>query len=151
MCKVICGDLNNVICVNKSTMSFIEPEFMQIYKKVAVIIKDKKITATNVMYLVGVVMEIVEKEQSLTSRQKKQMVVDSLKETVRLSTKIPEDSKDSIYGAIDMIAPGAIDLIIAGANGELNINLPAGCGCFGGKKESTTARDIMHKKIRSKK
>ena len=88
---------------------------------------------------------------------KKEITINILKEIVRVTTTIPEDDKAMIYSSIDLIAPGAIDLIVAGASGKLNINippLPAMCGCFGAPKQppaQTGAKDLMRANIRKSK
>lgn len=138
-------------------MSFIDDSGKALFKTVSGIIKNKKVTAANVVYLTGVVMEVVEKEQSLEGNDKKVVVVNILKEIVRLSPSIKEEEKDLLYMSIDNLVPGAIDLIVAGASGQLNINIQpllSKCGCFGAPKqppEQTGAKDLMNSNVRKAK
>ena len=136
-------------------MSFIDDKTKYIYRTVSRVIKDKKITAVNVMYITGIVMEVVEKEQSYTGKEKKKLVVNIIKEAVRMSD-MAEDEKDLMYLSIDNLVPPAIDLIVTGASGKLNINiekLSEMCGCFGAAKqppEQTAARELVNKKLKKK-
>lgn len=132
--------------------SFIDDKYSQLFKIISRSIKNKKITATNVMYLAGIVMEEVEKQTVMTDSEKRQFVVNALKEAVRLSPHISDDEKPILYTAIQSLVPGAVDLIVAGASGELAINIPdlAGCSCFAPKKETPkAAKRLFNKKIRS--
>ena len=124
-------------------MSFVDPEYGFVYDEVNEIVKKKKITAKNVIYLAGVAMQIVETQSALTGSQKKKLVINVLKEAVRLTNTIEDDDKDLLYVSIDSLVPGAIDLIVAGASGELKINMPdlSGCGCFGKKTKTSSAND----------
>lgn len=130
--------------------SFVQPEYISIYNKVAEIVKNRKVTNANVMFLVGVAMEVVEKNKELSGEEKKELVINIIKEVVRKSKSIPD--KETVYASIDMMAPGAIDLIVAGANGLLNINLDtSGCsGCFKSQKSKpqTAARDLATTRIK---
>lgn len=130
-------------------MSFIQPEFKNIFDKVQQLTRKKKITSENVFYFVGIVMEIMEKENTLTGRQKKQLTIDSLKEIVRVTNTIPEERKEAVYNAIDMTAPAAIDFIISSSKREMNLNLIS--GCFKTPKETMNALDLMNKKIKKRK
>ena len=132
--------------------SFVQPEYMEIYNKVFTVVKGRKITPSNVMFLVGITMEVVEKNKELSGDQKKELVINIMKEIVRKSKDIPD--KEIVYASIDMMAPGAIDLIVAGANGLLNINLDnSGClSCFKSKpKPQTAARDLATSRIKKRK
>ena len=138
-------------------MSFVSKDEKALYTTVYKMIKNKKVTSTNIIYLAGVIMEVVEKDWS---GDKKEITINILKEIVRVSPSIPEDQKEMLYSSIDFLAPGAIDLIVAGASGQLNINmppLPAACGCFGGlgsskqPPEQTTAKDLLHANMKKAK
>lgn len=137
--------------------SFIDDDYTELFSLVERAIKNKKITADNVVYLAGVVMEIVEKQNMMTGYDKKQFVVNSLKEVVRISKSIADEQKPALYMAIQTIVPGAIDLIVAGASGNLFINIPmADGGCFGCVKPKetpapTVAKELFNKKTKSKK
>lgn len=135
------------------TASFIDEDYADLFAVVAKMVKNKKVTADNVVYLAGVIMEEVEKQNSMNGYDKKQFVVNALKEIVRLSKYIPDDQKPMTYLAIQTLVPGAIDLIVAGASGDLAINIPQispGCfDCF--KKEDppkTAAKQLFNKKVK---
>lgn len=132
--------------------SFISDEYNQIFKVILRSIRNKKITSTNVIYLAGVVMEEVEKQTAMSPKDKKKFVVNALKEAVRLSSQIPDDEKPMLYTAIQSLVPGAIDLIVAGTNGELAINIPVpeGCSCFApAQPQPKAAKRLFNKKIRA--
>lgn len=110
--------------------SFIQPEYTVFYDQVAAIVGNKKVTAENVVYLAGSAMQIVDKQKEMTGLQKKNLVINIIKEVVRNQKSIKKDEKQMIYIMIDQLVPGAIDLIVAGANGELGINENEVKGCL---------------------
>ncbi len=132
--------------------SFIDEDYVDLFAIVSKMVKNKKVTADNVVYLAGVIMEEVEKQNSMNGYDKKQFVVNALKEIVRLSKYIPDDQKPVTYLAIQMLVPGAIDLIVAGASGDLAINIPTSNSCFSCfKKEDppkTAAKQLFNKKVK---
>lgn len=117
--------------------SFIDDDYSEIFRTVSKAIKGRKITAANIIYLAGLIMEEVESQNDfpMNGYDKKQFVVNALKEVVRLSKDIPADDKPALYVAIQNLVPGAIDLIVAGANGDLAINLQEITSCCFGKKQ----------------
>ena len=102
--------------------TFIQPEYKIFYDQIAAIIGNKKVTASNIIYLAGSAMQIVENAKEMTGPEKKELVLNILKEVVRKQRSIVEDEKQILYMMIDQLVPGAVDLVVAGANGELGIN-----------------------------
>jgi hypothetical protein len=136
------------------TTSFIPSEYNDLYTTVAKMIKGKQVTAENVIYLTGIIMEVVEEQVSMTESEEIEFVTDALKEFVRVSAVIPEEDKEMVYHAIQFLVPGAIELILAATKGKLNINVPSlsSCAsCFGTKSAPTltTAKDLVDTNIRS--
>lgn len=110
----------------------------QAYALLADKFKGNKIDTADVMFLAVYGMQIVEKYPQLPGNRKKALVI-------RLAKRIVEDRKMSnkdraaMLLAIDVLLPGAIDQLVAVANGQIDLG-----------KIAKTCFPCLHRKPKTK-
>lgn len=116
--------------------------FEGLIEQVENIIGDRKLTITNVVGIVGMLIQLVERQHQLAGPDKKQLVIDLLSAVMNRNKSFSKDDKEQIMLVIEQFVPPAIDLIISATKGQLLINLKeSGClPCF--KKEKSVSKNI---------
>ena len=113
--------------------------FDHAYQLVSDKIKDiKDWTAIDVMMLAVIGMQVTDEYPALKGAEKKELVIRLAKKVVK-EMRMPKDERRQWLLAIDILLPGAINQIVAAANGQLAIGSAAGTGgaaqsgrgCFG--------------------
>jgi hypothetical protein len=94
----------------------------QVYDIVRGSIANKKFTASNFVILVTIVMQVVERAQTLTGPEKKYVAVSVIKRLF-MEIPFPEEEREAIAVIIEFSLSKTIDYIIAAARGELHVDL----------------------------
>lgn len=100
----------------------VEKISMQVYDIVRDSITNKSFNAQNFIVLVTIVMQVVERAQTLSGAEKKYVAVSVIKRLV-MEIPFPEGDKEAIAVIVETTLSKTIDYIIAAARGELHVDL----------------------------
>lgn len=103
-----------------------DTRILEVYNSLKVKALIKKVTVTDVLYIIVEAMILIEKIRGLTGSQKKEFVIS-------IVTKLCKDqgiSGPEVETVINIVAPIFIELIISATNGLMNLNKEKIKGCF---------------------
>lgn len=109
--------------------------FTQAYDKIKSQIEGRTFKASDLIHFATIAMQIVETYPSLSGPAKKDLVV---RLAVRLVEDfVPDEQKQALLDAINLLLPAVIDQIVAATKGQLGINIEnffkTRCSCIGKK------------------
>ena len=119
----------------------VAPSFEIVYDRIKASIKNKHVTTSSIFVIVLSTMQIMEDFEGFTGEQKKNIVLTVVKRLVREIPDVSEGERLAMDFLIEKTVSRAIDYVVAGANGELEIlnqieAIVDKCcpnGCFGGR------------------
>jgi hypothetical protein len=108
--------------------------FDELYSHLLAMTKSEKITVANIVDITTRLMAVVEQIDGMTGLQRKEMVLNVLKQYIR-SQIHDDDFENVIVTVVDYTLPHLIDTIISFDRGELRIALNKATSCCFGKKK----------------
>jgi hypothetical protein len=98
-----------------------DPTFVESYKKISVIIKERDVSLENIAKVTTISMEVIEDIKELNGDQKKELVKKCIHRLIEKSD-LDEDKKGTLYTLLHDFVPDVIAVIISATKGELNVN-----------------------------
>lgn len=84
-------------------------------------IKSKKINQSTIISIIVIAMQLINKNNSITGYEKKQLVLQVIKEVINTQDSLDQTDKMSLNILVDTVGSNMIDNLIAASKGKLNL------------------------------